>query len=104
LETLRMILDFATGGLKPDLTLYLDITPEEGLARRQQAAQEGAEWNRLDAQALDFHRRVYAGYQHLITAEPTRWRVVPAMDDEVAIHHQICDYVRPVLRKLHDVL
>jgi dTMP kinase len=73
LETLRQITDFATGGLTPDLTLYLDIPPEEGLERRQVG---GDEWNRLDAEALDFHQRVRTGYLRLIKAEPERWVVV----------------------------
>jgi dTMP kinase len=75
LEMLRAITTFATGGLKPDLTLYLDIAPETGL-RRRQANEE--EWNRLDAEALDFHQRVRAGYRELITQEPERWAVIDA--------------------------
>jgi dTMP kinase len=70
LNTLRLITDFATGGLKPDLTLYLDIDPAHGLDRRNVG---GEEWNRMDALALDFHRRVCEGYERLIAAEPMRW-------------------------------
>ena len=76
LDALRQITTFATGGLKPDLTVYLDIDAEEGLRRRQAAAREGAEWNRLDAFALDFHRRVREGYRELIAQEPERWIVL----------------------------
>jgi dTMP kinase len=60
--------------LKPDLTLYLEINPQAGLSRRQ--SDQGAEWNRLDALGLEFHRRVHAGYQALIAAEPERWVVI----------------------------
>jgi dTMP kinase len=74
LEALRQITRFATGGLKPDLTLYLEINPQAGLSRRQ--SDQGAEWNRLDALGLEFHRRVHAGYQALIAAEPERWVVI----------------------------
>ena len=75
LETLRRITEFATGGLTPDLTLYLDIMPEEGLERRQLG---GGEWNRLDAEALEFHQRVRSGYLELIEQEPERWIAVDA--------------------------
>jgi len=75
LEMLRAITAFATAGLKPDLTLYLDIAPEEGLQRRQAG---GEEWNRLDAETLDFHRRVRAGYMALIAQESERWVVIDA--------------------------
>jgi dTMP kinase len=75
LEALRMITAFATGGLVPDLTLYFDIAPEEGLQRRQAG---GDEWNRLDAETADFHQRSRAGYLELIRQEPERWVVVDA--------------------------
>ncbi|HOS54278.1 MAG TPA: dTMP kinase [Anaerolineaceae bacterium] len=70
LKVLRGILDFATGGLTPDLTLLLDVDVETGLSRRQQG---GGEWNRLDDYALAFHRRVRDGYLELAAAEPQRW-------------------------------
>jgi dTMP kinase len=89
LDTLRVILRFATGGLQPDLTLYLDITAEEGLKRRERAAQDGAEWNRLDAQPLDFHRRVRDGYLALMAEDPARWTRVSAIGDRIAIQRQI---------------
>ncbi len=74
LEQLRNIVDFATSGLKPDLTLLLDLEVEIGLARRQN--QGGI--NRLDALALEFHCRVRQGYLKLATAEPERWVVIDA--------------------------
>jgi dTMP kinase len=72
---LRALLAFATFGVKPDLTLCLDIDAEAGLRRR---LANQAEWNRLDAEALEFHRRVRAGYLELAAAEPGRWRVIDA--------------------------
>jgi dTMP kinase len=75
LETLRTITAFATGGLTPDLTLYLDLASQAGLQRRQLS---GGEWNRLDAEALEFHQRVRAGYLELVKQEPERWVVINA--------------------------
>ncbi len=65
---------FATGGLKPALTLLLDQPPEIGLARCQQRAS----MNRLDREELAFHRRVRRGYRELARAEPDRIRVINA--------------------------
>ena len=93
LDALRHILAFATGGLQPDLTIYLDITAEEGLQRRQQAAANGAEWNRLDAYPLDFHRRVRDGYLALMAESPARWVRIPAVGDPDAIQAQIREVV-----------
>jgi len=82
LAKLREIVNFATGGLKPDLTLFLDIGVEEGLTRRN----AGGDWNRLDDYELEFHRRVYKGYMELIAEEPKRWVKVGAEQpaDQVA--------------------
>jgi dTMP kinase len=74
LEQLRAIVNFATGGLKPNLTLLLDLEVEVGLQRRQK---EG-DVNRLDAFELEFHRRVREGYHKLAYTEPQRWVTVDA--------------------------
>jgi dTMP kinase len=72
LTQIENLINFATGGLKPDLTLLLDLEVDEGLRRKA----GGNEWNRLDAYDLEFHRRVRFGYQKLAEAEPTRWVVI----------------------------
>jgi len=73
LEVLRQLLNFATGGLKPDLTLLLDIDVKDGIRRKQSG---GSEWNRLDANTLAFHQRVRQGYLSLVANEPERWVVI----------------------------
>jgi dTMP kinase len=75
LEDLYNITRFATGGLKPDLTLLLDIAVEKGLSRR---ADNGLEMNRLDLETVSFHQRVRQGYQQMAAQEPKRWVVVDA--------------------------
>jgi dTMP kinase len=97
LQALNMLLNFATGGLKPDITIYLDITAEQGLQRRQEAAIKGEEWNRLDAQKLAFHQRVYQGYQNLIGDDPSRWIVINALGTVEEVHRTICDRLLPML-------
>ena len=69
MQALRAITSFATGGLKPDLTLLLDLPVEEGLRRRR----EHGGWNRLDAYDLEFHQRVRQGYFALAADERERW-------------------------------
>jgi dTMP kinase len=75
LGMLRTITTFATVDLVPDLTLYLDIPPHVGLQRRQMG---GDEWNRLDAETLEFHQRVRAGFLELARLEPERWVTIDA--------------------------
>jgi dTMP kinase len=75
LASLITITRFATGDLKPDLTVLLDTDVNYGLARRVTA---GEEMNRMDLQAIAFHERVRQGYHELAALEPQRWRVVDA--------------------------
>jgi dTMP kinase len=89
LTMLRQITLFATGGLLPDCTIYLDIDPATALERRQRAAAEGAEWNRLDAAGLEFHERVQAGYEALIAADPGRWIRIKGVGGSDAVQAQI---------------
>lgn len=74
LTALRAITDFATGGLRPDLTLLIDLPAEDGLRRRRR----GGQWNRLDAYDLAFHQRVRQGYFELAAADPERWVPIDA--------------------------
>ncbi|MEZ4709715.1 MAG: dTMP kinase [Caldilineaceae bacterium] len=87
LSDLRGLGDFATAHLTPDLTLFLDIDPVEGLRRKQ--ACDGAEWNRMEAQAVAFHQTVREGYLQLARQEPARWRIVNAAQDVAAIQSEI---------------
>lgn len=74
LELVRQVIEFATGGLKPDLTFYLDVSIEEGLARRTNGHRQGEELNRMDTQAGEFYERVRCGYEAMMRDEPGRWR------------------------------
>jgi dTMP kinase len=68
LEALRVITRFATGGLVPDLTFYVDVPVEMGLARRHRATT-----NRLDEKDLAYHTRVREGFLRMAEREPQRW-------------------------------
>ncbi|MBI5300514.1 MAG: dTMP kinase [Chloroflexi bacterium] len=71
LDALRAITRFATGGLVPDRTFYVDVPVEVGLERRHRG-----ETNRLDHKAVAYHTRVRDGFLALVKAEPQRWIVV----------------------------
>ncbi|AHV94958.1 dTMP kinase [Paenibacillus sabinae] len=70
MEEVRAINQFATGGRMPDLTFYLDIEPEVGLARI--TASGDREINRLDLESLAFHQKVREGYRMIAEANPRR--------------------------------
>ncbi len=74
LDLLWKLLEFATGGLQPDLKILLDIDVESGLRRKTDCG----EWNRLDAYSVAFHERVRNGYCTMAAAEPEKWTVINA--------------------------
>lgn len=97
IPAVKQILDFATGGLKPDISIYLDISPEKGLERRRKGQLFGEDFNRLDALELQFHQRVYAGYQEIITAAPQRWIRIQADQPVTQVQQAIADALLPRL-------
>jgi dTMP kinase len=96
LSEIRALIAFATGGLTPDVTVYIDIEPSRGAER---TAGRGRQ-NRLDAQTLDFHGRVRDGYQALIAAEPGRWICIDGSLTQDAVHAAIMRAIEPRLNGL----
>jgi len=84
----------ATQGLKPDLTILLDIAAEEGLARKMARKQD-----RFEQETLVFHNRVREGYLELAAAEARRWLVVDARHSRRKITEIIWQRVSRLLAK-----
>ncbi len=84
LEALRAITRFATGGLVPDLTFYIDLPVQVGLARKPHG-----EVNRLDQKEIAYHERVRAGFLEMVKAEPSRWVRVDGMSSVDEIQSEI---------------
>ena len=93
IKTLDQLNDFATGSLLPDMTILLDVSADVGLARR---AEDGS-WNRLDADAVEFHRRVQAGYLELARMDPKRWRVIRADEPAEMVQEKLLKIVLETL-------
>jgi dTMP kinase len=82
---------WATDGLLPDLTILLDMEPAYGLHRRTRSA------DRLEAEPLEFHRRVRAGFLALAAAAPDRYLVVDATSPAEEVSQAIRDRIRELL-------
>lgn len=81
LQLLRRLNDVASGGVQPDLTFLLDCPVELGLARTAQRrlnARAGKREDRFEREALEFHRRVHAGFLELARSETDRYHVIDA--------------------------
>ncbi len=71
--------NLATGGLKPDLTILMDLSPEEGFRRVNLT---GRELDRMELEKISFHQRVRDGYLSLAKDEPERFLVVDGNEQE----------------------
>lgn len=79
IESVAQINEFATEGLQPDFTLYLDIDSDEGLRRIQTSRK--ASIDRLETEGLEFHQRVRHAYLKLVEKEPERFSLIHANQD-----------------------
>jgi dTMP kinase len=84
----------ACRGLKPNLTLLVDIDAETSLARARarNLAQPHCE-TRMDDQSIEFHRKVYEAYHALAAREPERVKLVDGRADADAIERQVWSIV-----------
>jgi dTMP kinase len=98
LEKIRQLNHLATGGLQPHLTLWLDLPPEVGLARKASGplARTGLA-DRLEQERLEFHRRVHQGFQTLAAAEPQRIVRIDAEGSPLEVAARIWSVVKPRL-------
>ena len=87
---LEQLAQIATGGLRPHLTVVLDIDPVAGLAR-------AGDHDRIEAEPLNFHQRVRERFLALAAADPDRYLVVSATEPPDAVHATIQAAVEPLL-------
>jgi len=92
LEIVRAINNAATQGLKPVLTILLDMPAEQGLARKGTR-----EWDRFEQENIAFHQKVREGYLELAAKEPERWQVIDAAQSKDIIARIIWQRVSQLL-------
>jgi dTMP kinase len=91
LQTVEHLGELVAGGLKPDLTFLLDLSPEAGMARKK------TQPDRFEQERLKFHQRVRRGYLALAHGEPSRWYILDAGDDRKELAAIIWEKVSRIL-------
>jgi len=91
LATVEKVNSMATENIKPNLTILLDMSPEQGLARKRSLK------DRFEAEDLSFHHRVREGYLKMAATEPDRWLVIDASLPKSKIAEIIWDRVSKLL-------
>jgi dTMP kinase len=98
IKVIKELNKIAACGLKPGLTVYLDITPEKGLFKARNIKKDFKKaCDRLEGESLAFHKRVREGYLALAKAEPARIKVIKTRD---TIEQTQKEIVRVVKNKL----
>ncbi|MDD3393889.1 MAG: dTMP kinase [Clostridia bacterium] len=77
----------ATGGISPDITFFLELPPDVGIARKK--AEENHTMDRLEMEKQEFHQRVYNGYKTLCDLQGQRICRIDATQDIDAVFAQI---------------
>lgn len=98
LAMLNRVTQYATGGLAPDVVIYLDLDVTIGLQRKRLDLAAGrGEWNRMDQKEIAFHRRVRKGYLAIADRDRQRWLVLDATQPVEVLHNLIWSRVEPAL-------
>ncbi|MED4126877.1 dTMP kinase [Shouchella miscanthi] len=96
MEEVWKINQFAVEGHLPDLTLYFDVSPEVGLARVKK--DQVRDWNRLDQETMNFHKKVEKGYKLLVESEQERIKVIQAERSFEEVYHQALTIIEDFIK------
>ena len=90
IEDVERVNTFATRGLKPDLTFLLDLSPAD-------AAGRAGESDRFEDEGEELQEAVGAAYEHLMEADPGRWRRIDATRSPEQVHSDVLAEVKGAL-------
>ncbi len=94
MELIGRLNQAATGGLQPDLTVFLDVPVEVGLARKK-----GSGFDTFEAEAIEFHLRVRDGYLAQAAHEADSWLILDSTLKRDALASEIWTKIQPLLEK-----
>ena len=97
-EKVLQAIALATGGLKPDLTLFFDITVDEAVRRMATREEAHTKKNRMDVETEEFYSRVRDAYLGIAKREPERFRVIDAERSPDAIHADVMEIITAFLQ------
>jgi dTMP kinase len=96
LAYLEAMNNFCTGGLKPHLTILLDLEPEQSYSSRKTQAPD-----RIEREGIDFQKRVRRGYLELAAAEPHRITIINAAQEFNIVSGLALAQVQRVINEQH---
>jgi len=97
-KMVNQITEIATGGLKPNLTLFLDLPIEKSLARTNTETQDDRKNNRMDSETTEFYQSVREAYLGIAEKEPKRFQIIDADRPIEKIQSEIVEIVTDFLK------
>ena len=98
LDELKRINSFATGGLEPDMTILLNVSPEVSAKRmRAREAATNTDADRMEKAGDSFHSRLRQGFLELAAAEPDRFAVIQADGSVEEVEEAVWNSIQPML-------
>lgn len=95
-STVNQIIELATGGLKPDLTLFFDISEQTAIQRLRARKEVGENVNRMDVETAEFYAKVRAAYLRIAEKEK-RFRVIEGNGSVEEIQARVLEIVTPLV-------
>jgi dTMP kinase len=96
-QSIEQVIELATGGLKPDLTLFFDIPVAEAIHRMIDRDETHSKKNRMDEETSEFYGRVRNAYLRFAEKEPDRFRVIDATGTVDEIQARVLETVLPMI-------
>ena len=87
IKLIKSLGNFATQGIKPDLTIFLDLPVKSGLKHRHNCQ------DRIEQRSVNYHEKVRKGYLTLAKQEPQRIKIVKVLDDKFKTQNKIREIV-----------
>lgn len=96
---INRVIELATGGLQPDLTVFFDVTIESAFKRMNSRADSGEKKNRMDTETTAFYERVRAAYLEIAEKEPRRFIKIDGNGSVNEVHGRVLKIVTDFLEK-----
>ena len=98
-KTINQVINLATDGLKPDLTLFFDVPIEKAILRMNSRSDDGERKNRMDSETTEFYNRVREAYLEIAAKEPRRFQIIDSSDSIEEVHKRVLKIVNEFLGK-----
>ncbi|MFH1191418.1 MAG: dTMP kinase [Candidatus Omnitrophota bacterium] len=87
IKLIKFLGNFATQGIKPDLTIFLDLPVKSGLEHRHNCQ------DRIERRSISYHEKVRKGYLALVKQEPRRIKIVKVLEDKFKTQNKIREVI-----------